>query len=515
MMNIRVIQPPYPKCAEDTPASVAFMIDQLRRCDDSLDLILLPECCNAPSGCGDSSLLRALVAEHTQPLLDAVQETALRCGATVGINLYVPGDGCGSELVRNTTLLYNSQGQVAGRYDKQQLPISEYTNDYIDHAYLTSDRNPYCVEADGIRYAFLTCYDMYYTEYIHRVALEKPDVVLICSLQRAERPDILEMQGKNTAFVCNSYVVRSSFHMGPGAVTGACSMVVAPDGKVLHNFGQGKGCFDVQVEDVHWKYSRSNGFGQPPVTNDVYQTLFRAPWCYRVGGSGVREENSRLEFPRLSACRGVPKAAPENTIPSVAIPVAMGADEVAVDVCASADGVPVVSRDACVREMTWEQLRQEDPGKAFGPQYDGVGYAAVEDLFAKFPRRTIWDLHIPAMPEQDAHCLIRSIRLLAERYDCPGHFYISSEDVSVLAAAAEAAPATERCLIGSDVEQACALGCGRIQISDRDPAALLQKAKAAGLRCNVLLTDSQPESWFRLGADCVLTDDFLAAAKMK
>lgn len=253
MMNIRVIQPPYPKCAEDTPASVAFMIEQLRLCDESLDLILLPECCNAPSGCGDSSLLRRLVEENTGILLEAARETAVRCRAVVGINLYVYGEGY-ETAARNATLLFNPQGQLAAQYDKQHLPISEYTNDAIDHSYLAGNVNPFCAEVEGVRYAFLTCYDMYYTEFIHRISLEKPDVVLICSLQRAERPDILEMQGKNTAFVCNSYVVRSSYHMGPDAKTGACSMVVAPNGEVLRNFGQEKGSFDCRIEDIHWKF---------------------------------------------------------------------------------------------------------------------------------------------------------------------------------------------------------------------------------------------------------------------
>ena len=136
MMNIRVIQPPYPKRAEDTPASVAFMIEQLRLCEESLDLILLPECCNAPSGCGDSALLRRLVAENTGILLDAVKETAIRCKATVGINLYVYGEGY-ETAARNATLLYNSKGELAAQYDKQHLPVSEYTNDAIDHSYLT------------------------------------------------------------------------------------------------------------------------------------------------------------------------------------------------------------------------------------------------------------------------------------------------------------------------------------------------------------------------------------------
>ncbi len=32
---------------------------------------------------------------------------------------------------------------------------------------------------------------------------------------------------------------------------------------------------------------------------------------------------------------------------------------------------------------------------------------------------------------------------------------------------------------------------------------------------DVLLTDPKPETWFRLGADCVLTDDHLTAGKLK
>ena len=527
MMNIRVIQPPYPKSAEDTPATVAFMVEQLRRCEESLDLILLPECCNAPSGCGDSALLRRLVKENTGILLEAVKETAIRCKAAVGINLYVYGED-GETAVRNATLLYNSRGEVAARYDKQHLPVSEYTNDAIDHSYLAETVKPFCAEVDGVRYAFLTCYDMYYTEFIHRISLEKPDVVLICSLQRAERPDILEMQGKNTAFVCNSYVVRSSYHMGPGARTGACSMVVAPDGVVLRNFGQELGCFDCRIEDIHWKFCRSNGFGQPEVTNDVYQTLFRAPWCYRVGGSGVKPSDLRMEFPRLCARRGFTAAAPENSVAGIGLAVALGAPEVEVDVRFTCDGVPVLSRDpdvlrltgetGTIRQMTWEALRERNPGKTFASHFDGVGYAALEDVFAAFPRRTVFQLHIPGDPAvADYRPLIQTIRELAVCYDCAEHYYIASASEAVLQAAAEAAPDAARCLICRDdrdpAEAARSLGCSRIQLRGQtaDPA-WIRKAKTAGLRCN--LTDpadsAQAKLWLEMGADCVLTDRYLA-----
>jgi len=521
MMNIRVIQPPYPKHPEDTPDSVAFMIDALQRCDESLDLILLPECCNAPSGCGDSSLLPRLVAENTDKLLSAVKETALRCKATVGINLYVYGEGY-ETTVRNATLLYDSKGQLAAQYDKQHLPASEYTNSAIDHSYLTGSVNPFCAEVDGIRYAFLTCYDMYYTEFIHRISLEKPDVVLICSLQRAERADILEMQGKNCAFVCNSYVVRSSYHMGPDAKTGGCSMVVAPDGIVLHNFGQGKGFFDCRVEDIHWKYRRSNGFGQPEVTNDVYQTLYRTPWCYRVGGSGVRPGNDRMDFPRFCADRGCPQVAPENSLPGIAMAVAMGAEEVAVDVCLTADGVPVLCRDpeGSVIGITWQELREENPGKAFAPQFDGVGYASLEEAFAAFPRRTVFALQIAAQPGiEDYRPMIRRIVDLAGHYDCPEHFYIASTSEQVLKAAAELAPHVERCLVstgGDPVSQAGKLGCSRIRIlSEALTDALLEKSRSAHIRVVISVDGNQKEKWIQRGADCILTDSFQAIGKLR
>jgi len=527
MMNIRVIQPPYPKHVSDTPACVAFMIDQLRCCDESLDLILLPECCNAPSGCGDSSLLRRLVAENTEPLLSAVKETAIRCKATVGINLYVHAEGY-ETVVRNATQLYNSRGELVAQYDKQHLPVSEYTNDFIDHSYLSGIVNPFCAEVDGVRYAFLTCYDMYYAEFIHRIALEKPDIVLICSLQRAERADMLEVQGKNTAFVCNSYVVRSSYHMGSDAKTGACSMVVAPDGVVLQNFGQGLGSFDCQIEDIHWKYRRSNGFGQPEVTNDVYQTLFRTPWSYRVGGSGVKDSNRQMPFPRVCAQRGFVSAAPENSVAGIALAIALGAQEVAVDVRVTADGIPVLSRDpdvlrltgrsGFIRDMTWMELQQLNPGRHYASHYDGVGYASLEDVFAAFPRRAVFNLHIPALGNpQDYRPLIRRILALANRYDCSEHFYISSEDRTVLAAAEAEAPAVQRCLIwqdpGDPVEAAKELGCTRLQLDGCSRSqALLSSTKAAGLRCNIVAENSplQPRQWLDAGADCIAADDCLA-----
>ena len=168
-MRIKVVQPPYPWKTEDTGKSISFICQELQKCDDSLDLILMPECCNAPSGCGSSSALRELSENWTEPLLSNVREAAKRCRAHVCINVYCQTpDG----LFRNTTLLFDRNGQEAYRYEKIHLPASEYQNALIDHSYLATAAPPRCFELDGIRYASPTCYDIYYVEYIARLAME-------------------------------------------------------------------------------------------------------------------------------------------------------------------------------------------------------------------------------------------------------------------------------------------------------------------------------------------------------
>lgn len=512
MMKIRVIQPPYPKIAEDTGLSVSFMIEQLRQCDDSLDLILLPECCNAPSGCGDSCLLERLVQEFTQPLLDAAKETAIRCQANVGINLYVSAPG--SQQVRNATLLFDRQGQLVFQYDKQHLPASEYYNPLIDHSYLKETLRPICAEIEGVRYAFLTCYDIYYTEFIHRLALEKPDVIILCSLQRGERADILEVEAKNCAFLCNAYLVRSSYHMGPGHPTGGCSMVVAPDGLVLHNFQQELGSFDCEISDIHYKYSRANGFGQPPVTNDRFQTLFRSPWCYRVGGSGVKPTDREQAYPRISALRGFPQAAPENSLPAIALAVSLGADETALDVQFTADHVPVLSRSKDIKTLTLSQLRSQSLGSGC---YEGLQLATLEEVMAAFPRRILLDLHL--LPEDgNWKERVRAIRVLAEAYDCPEHICFSSSDPEILAAAREVFPEAARWLTAKDfsglVETAAGSDCTGVHLAKlpEDPT-ILAALKKAGLRWSVAGEDAAAA--FAAGADVLRAENCMQAALSK
>lgn len=523
-MNIKVIQPPYPHRVEDTVASVTFMINELEKCDDKVDLVLLPECCNAPSGCGDGEILKRLAAENTEKLLFAAKKTAKRCKTIVGINLYLHSDN--DEILRNATILIDTEGELAAKYDKLHLPISEYTNAAIDHSYIAKAAGPCVAEIEGVRYAFLTCYDMYYTELFNRIAIEQPDVVIVCSLQRAERYDILETEAKTCAFLCNAFVVRSSYYMGEGATTGSCSMIVAPDGKVLYNFGNNLGSFVYEIEDIHFKYSRSNGFGQPLVSNDSFQTMFRIPWVYRAAGSGVIPGIKQVCHPHLCADSGFGPGAPANTLPSVAIAISMGASEIALHVYCTQDGVPVLCDNACQKitgskaeiPLTLAELKSLDPGNKFSCDFAGVRYATVEEVFSSYPRRTIFNLLIPEF-EKDELCKIAlcSVFACARKYDCLDHVYVSSDCVQVLETAEKYCKGIERCYFMREnpsriTETAIAYHCAKIQTrSSLITGAMIEDAHRNGLRVNALMDsdDSKASLLLKEGVDCIITDHYL------
>ena len=221
--------------------------------------------------------------------------------------------------------LFDAAGNVAGEYFKQHLPQAERKGKRLDDAYTRAYHAPYTLDLDGVRYAFLTCYDNYYNEYIQHIALKKPDVLIVSSLQRGERMDILEMQMKNAAFTCNAWAVRASVSMGgEDCGHGANTMIVAPDGRVLASLGQKTGMLARDV-DTKFKHMRADSYGQPPVPNDFFISKGRTPWAYRACGAGIIPGDRDLPYPRICAHRGFNYVAPENSLPAFGAAVALGA----------------------------------------------------------------------------------------------------------------------------------------------------------------------------------------------
>ena len=130
-MRVCVLQPLFPKTPDQSPEFIDWLFRELDRCDDTVDLIVLPEYCNAPSVYPEPSVYLSDVETYTVPLLEKVRDTCRRCRAFIAVNLAHSYNG----VLRNTTLLFDRQGRESGAYFKQQLFPTEPQKKLVDTSY--------------------------------------------------------------------------------------------------------------------------------------------------------------------------------------------------------------------------------------------------------------------------------------------------------------------------------------------------------------------------------------------
>ena len=254
-MKITVVQPPYYASQKPDETIARFLLEQLNNAEKG-GLIVLPEYSNAGGLSDPEAILTAV--PRAEVMLAAAAETAREKSAYVAINVLEDRNG----EIKNSTYLFDKKGNVAFIYDKIHLPPSEIALgvQYGDGA---------CVcDLDGIRFGFLTCYDVYFNEQIEYLASQKPDVILIPGYQRGETTDIIRAQTKLIAFRCNSFVAKSSYSMDSDE-KGGCSMIVAPDGKILQDMGKSIGAVSINIEPNE-KHMRTAGFGGGMIRNDDF-----------------------------------------------------------------------------------------------------------------------------------------------------------------------------------------------------------------------------------------------------
>lgn len=254
-MKITVVQPPYFMGEYPDKNIAEFLIKELQKVEKD-SLIVLPEYSNAGDISDAESEKKAM--PRAKKMLEKAALVAKEKAAYVAINVLEERDG----EIKNSTYLFDTQGNVAFVYDKIHLPPSEVD---LGVAY----GNGECVcEWDGIRFGFLTCYDVYFNEQIEYLASQKPDIILIPGYQRGETTDIIRAQTKMIAFRCNAFVAKSSYSMDSDE-KGGCSMIVAPDGKILKDMGKETGSVSTTV-DIQWKHMRTAGFGGGMIRNDDF-----------------------------------------------------------------------------------------------------------------------------------------------------------------------------------------------------------------------------------------------------
>ncbi|MBE6376236.1 MAG: hypothetical protein E7043_03095 [Lentisphaerae bacterium] len=530
-MKLCAVQIPFADTPENAVKSVDAAVALLQQCDADTDIILLPEYSNAP-GRIPAEMLKDFADAQSSRLIPCVIETARRCQAITAVNFLAevaPGE------YRNITRIFDRQGNCAGEFHKQHLPVAE-KNLGVSYGYTYDFRPPEIVEIDGIRFGFLICYDTYFTEYIAHLAYRKPDVVLVSSFQRAERHDVLRFMNRNLAFNCNSFVLRASVSMGSQAVVGGQSMVVDPEGQILAEFGSKVGIMSCEVPDIHYKYMRSNSFGGKLIPNDLFVTQGRTPWCYRPAGSMTIPGEKELPYPRICAHRGFSTVAPENSMAAFGAAVALGAEEIELDIRFTKDHIPVSVHDerlekvsngsGAVSDFTLEELRKLDFGSCFSEKFAGLQIITLEEVLAKFSCHTILNMHIKSAGKTFPREYMQKIVELLWKYDSAGHVYFMATP-EILTVAEEIAPEIPRCMSADAgkwdiVDNAISCNCQKVQFFyPYCNKEMIDKAHAHGIKCNCFYCDDPAGAVELLqhGIDTILTNNYLpvalAAGKLK
>ena len=265
-MKVVVVQPAY-FVGENPDEKIAkFLMCELEKTTKN-SIIVLPEYSNA-GGLSDVENQRKAIS-RAKTMLEKARKVAKEKSAYVAINVLENRDG----LIKNSTHLFNKKGETVFIYDKIHLPPSE-----IDLGIEYGDGNCFC-EVDGIRFGFLTCYDVYFNEQIEYLAMQKPDIIIVPGYQRGESTDIIRAQIKMIAFRCNSYVLKSSYSMNSDE-RGGCSMIVAPNGEILKDLGKQVGSTSAEI-DVKFKHFRNAGYGKGLIRNDEFINIGLRPDVFK------------------------------------------------------------------------------------------------------------------------------------------------------------------------------------------------------------------------------------------
>jgi len=533
-MKVCVIQPPYSMHYEDRLACFEKFTELIDSCDDSMDIIVLPEYSDTPTVVHtQEEFLEELDSFH-DAIMEKAKALAVRCNAVVFVNaMHDAGKG-----LRNTTHAINQKGEVVGRYYKAHPAPSEFLpleegGKGLDDSYCYEYSRPYTVEIDGLRYGFMTCYDFYFYESYAALARENVDIIIGCSHQRSDLHRALEVNASFLCYQTNAYLLRASVSLGKDSPVGGCSLICAPDGELLGSLKSEVGLCIREI-DPRKKYFKPAGFGRPLAAHYEYIEEGRHPQNYRPGGSAIVPQDDRMPYPRVCAHRGYNTVAPENTLPAYGAAVALGAEEIEFDLWWTKDRQLVSTHDkrlervsdgtGMVIDHTLEELQQLDFGAKAGEGFRGLRIATFEDILKKFSCHTIMNIHIKTLNNTDPYPedMLEKIIALIRKYDCAKHVYFMSGNDTLLAQLRAAAPDISCCCGGGEkkweiVDRAIALGCKKVQLfKPYFNQEMIDKAHAHGIRCNVFWSDDPEETrhFLEMGIDTILTNDYLHIANV-
>lgn len=529
-MKVCVLQPRYSFDENDLQSCYEGLLSLLAQCDESMDIIVLPEYSDALADVKGKDGFYAAVEEYSDNLLAIAAQTAKRCHALVFVNAgYKTQKG-----VRNTTHAFDREGKLIGRYFKAHPAPSEVKTDSqggheLDVSYSYEVAEPYVLEIEGLRFGFLTCYDFYFYENYARLARQNLDIIIGCSLQRTDTHQALSIINRFLCYQTNAYLIRASVSLGEDSPVCGCSSVITPSGDVLVDMQSRVGLGVCEIDPTK-KYYKAAGFGGAKKAHYEYIEEGRRPWLYRNGGKGILPFDAYLPYPRICAHRGFNSVAPENSMPAYGAAVALGAEEIEFDLWSTKDGVLVSCHDDTldrvsngtgkIYDYTYEELLAFDFGVKHGEKFKGLKIPTFEEILQKFSGRTIMNIHVKIWDCRFEDDKMEQMVALIRKYECERHCYFMTTNDEMIKKVSAYAPEI-KCCVGWDgnkdpmsmVDRAIALGVDRVQLfKPYFTEETVKKAHENGIKCNVFWADDPEEAkrYLEMGIDCILTNDYLA-----
>ncbi len=523
-MKVAIIQPKYYTDFSMSDMAIQWELEALDKCDGSLDIIVMPEASDVPALAHTREDFLIAHKKYTKLLLDKASQTAKRCSSMLFISGYDDLD----TGIRNTTFAFDRNGKLVGKYYKQHLTPGEVSERKLDSDYSFEYSEPYILELEGLRFAFLTCYDFYFYEAFPTFARKNVDIIIGCSHQRSDTHSALEIMTRHLAYNTNAYVLRSSVTMDENSDIGGASMVVSPKGDVLMFMGSRVGMETVEI-DPKKKYYKPGGYGNPEMAHYEYVEKGRRPFKYRPCGSAIVPNDAIMPYPRLCAHRGWNAVLPENSLPALAGAISLGAEEIEFDLWYTSDMEIVSTHDktldrtsdgtGLVFEHTYEELLALDFGAKRGEKFAGLKIIKFEEILKKFSCHAIMNVHIKTPNNTDPvdTLYLQKIIDLIYKYDAQAHVYFMCGNVAVQRQLMTLAPNISRCMgAGNDpweiVDNAIMLGCKKVQLfGDKWDESMVKKAKENNIICNLFYADDveKAKKCLAMGIDTILTNDYL------
>lgn len=531
-MKACVVQAPYSYNIEDGDKLFQFYINTLDSFDKSFDIIVFPEYSDIPTMVKTREDLLKFYDKFSYVLYNKAKETSKRCEATIFLGgVYKFGDG-----IRNSIIAFNKKGEEVGRYFKQHLVPREMNIFGLDKDYSFEPCEPEIIEIDGIKYAFMICYDCYFYDMLPNIARYNPDVLVMSAYQRSDNHNTLEFMNKFAAYNTNTYVLRSSISLGEDSLTGGSSMIVSPEGIVLADAFNNTGVFTAEI-DPHKRFLKPAGFGNPPAAHHNYIEKGRRPWKYRPAGPAICLDNKTMAYPRFCAHRGFNTIAPENSLPAFGAAVALGAEEIEFDLWSTKDGVIVSIHDpnldrvsngkGFIGNWNYEDLLKLDFGLVYSEKFKGLKILTFEEILRKFACHVIMNVHIKHIDDISPlpEATLKEILRLCKKYDCEKYVYFMTGNRAILDQLNEMAPHIEKCAGACDkepledlVDKAIEHNCSKIQLYSphfkfNEPDYVeksIKKAHDNNIKVNLFYCDDKEEAkkYIEMGVDTILTNDF-------